>query len=191
MYQVGKSEVDLMNKLKLRFFAKWLIGNFDAKEHIMKTVSFLKLTIILFVGSAFTASAASLPYRGFEPNGGGKSVLLLSGTKQEKYLVVEKGTALGFDVVGPTTVKIRTRAEFKSNASKIAYEGQVWEGEHLLVDRKVNASISKLTLPGQNVGIYNARDLIFKVPTGKHTYRLWIISDKIERFYTRFFSTGK
>jgi hypothetical protein len=191
VYQVGKSEVDLMNKLKLRYSAKWLIGNFNAKEHKMRPASIFKLTIILFVGLAFAANAANVLYQRFEPIGGVKSALLQSGTKQEKYFVVEKGTTFGFDVVGPTTVKIRTRAEFKSNASKIAYEGQVWEGEHLLVDRKVNASISKLTLPGQNVGIYNARDLIFKVPTGKHTYRLWIISDKIERFYTRFFSTGK
>jgi hypothetical protein len=153
----------------------------------MKTVSFLKLTIIIFAGSAITANAANLLYRGFEPIDGGKSVLLQSGTKQEKYFVVEKGTTLGFDVVGPTTVKIRTRAEFKADASKIAYEGQVWEGEHLLVDSKVKASISKLTLPGKNVGIYNARDLILKVPAGKHTYRILLISDKIDRYYTRFF----
>jgi hypothetical protein len=153
----------------------------------MKRVSILLLTITLSVGIAFASSGSKMTYKAFTPTGAATSALLQSGTKQVKYSVVEKGTTLSFDITGPATVKIRTRAEFKPDASNIAYEGQIWEGENLIVDRKVKASVSKLTLPGQNIGIFNARDLIIKVPDGKHSYRLWLISDKIDRYYTRFY----
>ena len=103
-----------------------------------------RLTIIMLVlllGMAANSQAASkVKYRAFTPSGAGKSAFAKSGDKQYKYFVVDKGTSFGFDVTGPATVKIRTRAAFKPNIKSLDYEIQIWEAERLISGRKVKAS---------------------------------------------------
>ena len=103
-----------------------------------------RLTIIMLVllmGIAGNSQAASkAKYRAFTPSGAGKSAFAKSGDKQYKYFVVDKGTSFGFDVTGPATVKIRTRAAFKPNIKSLDYEIQIWEAERLISGRKVKAS---------------------------------------------------
>lgn len=119
------------------------------------------------------------------------SVYLQSGAQQIKYYSVEKGSPLIFTIKGPTTLKIRTRAEYKHDDTELEYECQVWEDGNIVANRKVKASITKVTLPGLKVGIYNARDIMLKVPAGKHRYRLVLISDEIERYFTRFYKAAQ
>jgi hypothetical protein len=158
----------------------------------MRRTAFLILAFAFsFSGAAFGTKAAKVQYRVFAPSGAGKSVFLKSGTRLQKYSVIDKGTTLGFDVVGPTKVKIRTRAEFRPDVAEVTYEGQVWEGDRLVDGRKVKVPTSKLTLPGQSMGIGNARDIIMKVPKGKHSYRLWLTSEMVDRYYVRFYQTKR
>lgn len=153
----------------------------------MKKVALMVLTAtFLFAGITFGATAGATKYRSFTPTGAGKSVFLKSGGKQHKYFVIEKGIAMGFDISGPATIKIRTRAELKPGILNADYESQVWEADKLITGRKIKTQPSKLALEGQQIGIGLDRDIILKVPKGKHSYRLWLTSDKVERYYVQF-----
>jgi hypothetical protein len=105
--------------------------------------------------------------------------------------VAHKGTSYGFDVVGPTKIKIRTRAELKSGIKEGSYEIQVWEGDHLVEGRKVDTRPSALKLSSAVEMIGLTRSVTLKVPKGKHSYRLWIQSDKFDKFYLRFYQEKK
>jgi hypothetical protein len=153
----------------------------------MKRIAIQALALLfLFYGMSF---GTNTKYRVFAPSSTVKSVFLKSGAKQYKYYVAEKGTSLGFDVTGPTKVKIRTRGEFRPGVTDAEYQIQVWEGDHLVEGRKARAKVSMLTVPGGSGGIGLARTVILKVPKGKHSYRLWVTSDKLDRFYLRFYQT--
>jgi hypothetical protein len=152
----------------------------------MNKVAALFLTICLsFSGISLAADTTAISYQIFKPSGAGKSQMVQSGVKQYKYYVVDRGASFGFDVTGPTKVKVYTRAEFKAGVSDLSYEIQVWEGDRLVKGRKVKATPSALLANGQKLGL--ARSVIFDVPAGKHSYRLWIVSDKADKYYARFY----
>lgn len=155
----------------------------------MKKLVLLLLTVaILTGGSAFAAKAK---YKAFSPTGAGKGLFLKSKTDQHKYFVVDKGTSFGFDVVGPTKVKIRIRAAMKSGVSLSEYEMQVWEGDQLIRGQKVKAKASLLTAEAENTGVGVSRTMVITVPKGKHSYRLWVTSTNTDKFYTRFYQVKK
>jgi len=155
----------------------------------MKKNALLILAIVVL--TAGTSLGAKVVYRLFTPSGAGKSVFLKSGDKKHKYFLVEKGNTLGFDVVGPTTVKVRTRAELRSGVTADNYEIQIWEGDRLIEGRKAKTAPSKLILEGQDGAVGLSRTVIVKVPRGKHSYRLWLASDNIDKFYARFYQVKK
>lgn len=153
----------------------------------MKKIGVVVLTVLF--GIAGNSLAQNANYRAFTPTGGGKSVVIQSGAKKLKYYTVDKGTSFGFDVTGPAKVKIRTRAAVKPGVKDFGYEIQVWEADHLVEGRKVKTAPSVLRVENQDIGM--ARDIFFVVPKGKHTYRLWVVSDKADQFYTRFYKTPR
>ena len=155
----------------------------------MKKIGILLLAV--FVLASGTSFAAKIKYKAFTPSGAGKSLFLKSKTDQHKYFVVDKGTSFGFDIVGPTTIKIRTRAEVKAGVSMADYEMQVWEGDNLVKGRKVKAKPSLLTAEGQKSGVGVVRTMIVKVPKGKHSYRLWMTSSNTDKLYARFYQAKK
>jgi hypothetical protein len=145
-------------------------------------------TVLLVSGCLYAADTTTTAYNVFTPTGAGKNVLIKSGARQYNYFVVEKGVSFGFDITGPDKIKIHTRAEFKPGLKDVGYEIQVWEANHLIKGRKVNATPSALTFNNQALGL--SRDIIIDVPEGVHKYRLWITSDQADRYYTRFYQTN-
>jgi hypothetical protein len=154
----------------------------------MKKVTIILLAILLGV-SGNSIAAKKSRYRAFTPSGAGKSVFVKSGARQYKYFIVEKGASFGFDVTGPTTVRIRTRAELKPDVKNPNYEIQVWEGDNMVTGRKVKTGPSKLLVDNKNIGV--ARTVFVKVPRGRHSYRLWMTSDKIDNYYVKFYRIRK
>jgi hypothetical protein len=154
----------------------------------MKKVTIILLAILLGV-SGNSIAAKKSKYRAFTPSGAGKSVFVKSGAKQYKYFIVEKGTSFGFDVTGPTTVRIRTRAELKPDVKNPNYEIQVWEGDRMATGRKVKTAPSKLLVDNQSIGL--ARTVFVKVPKGRHSYRLWMTSDKVDKYFVKFYRLRK
>ncbi len=154
----------------------------------MKKVTIILLAILLGVSGSSIAAKKS-KYRAFTPSGAAKSVFVKSGAKQYKYFIVEKGTSFGFDVTGPTTVRIRTRAELKPDVKNPSYEIQVWEGDRMATGRKVKTAPSKLLVDNQSIGL--ARTVFVKVPKGRHSYRLWMTSDKVDKYYVKFYRLRK
>ncbi len=155
----------------------------------------MRKTGLLFLAFTFLltglSSGAKISYRVFKPTGAGEGVFLKSGEKQHRYFAVKKGTSFGFEAVGPTTIKIRTRAELPQNVKEGAYEVQVWEGDKLVAGRKAQSRPSALTLNAQVERIGLSRAIVIHVPRGKHSYRLWITSDKYNTFYARFYQEKK
>jgi hypothetical protein len=159
------------------------------RSYRMNKISTIVMAIVFSIaGSLFAADTTGVVYKVFTPTGAGKSVLVKSGDKQLKYFVVEKGVSFGFNVTGPIKVKIMTRAEFKPGLKDLNYEIQTWEANHLVKGRKAKTTPSALSLGSLNIGL--ARDMIIEVPEGTHSYRLWITSDKTDRYYVRFYQTG-
>jgi hypothetical protein len=154
-----------------------------------KAVVFFLAFVFLSGGISFAAKATK--YRAFTPNSAGKSIFLKSATSQRKYFMVDKGTSFGFNAVGPAKVRIRTRAEFATGIKEVDYEIQVWEGDRLIDGRKVKSKPSLLVADGLKTGIGVARSLVITVPKGKHSYRLWIVSEKANKIYARFYQTRK
>jgi hypothetical protein len=152
-----------------------------------KTAAFILAICLLFTGISFAADTTAVSYKVFKPTGAGMSLLVQSGTKQFKYYIVSRGTSFGFDVTGPTKVKVYTRAEFKTGIKEQSYEIQVWEADRLVKGRKVKATPSALLANSQILGL--SRSVIFDVPAGQHSYRLWMISDKADKYYIRFYQT--
>ena len=71
------------------------------------------------------------------------------------------------------------------------FEIQVWEGDKLVAGKKVKSSKSKLNSVINNVSIGVARDIFFKVPKGKHNYKIKILSEDSKKFYARFYQEKK
>jgi len=143
---------------------------------------------VLLSGIAF---GAKTQYRVFRPSGATESVFLKSGEKQFKYFAIKKGASFGFEAVGPTIVKIRTRAELLPIVKEGEYKIEVWEGDKLIAGRKASTRTSAITLNSQMEKIGIARTVVIKVPKGKHAYRLWVTSDKFGTFYARFYQEKK
>jgi hypothetical protein len=154
-----------------------------------KAVVFFLAFVFLSGGTSFGAKA--LKYRAFTPNSAEKSVFLKSAKSQRKYFIVNKGTSFGMNVVGPAKVRIRTRAEIAAGIQEVDYEFQVWEGDRLIDGRKVKSKPSLLVADGLKTGIGVARSIIISVPKGKHSYRLWIVSDKTNKIFARFYQSKK
>jgi hypothetical protein len=159
----------------------------------MKKIALLIIALVFIAtGISFAANdTLETTYYAFTPDPTAPSVLLKSGDKQYKYYVIQKGTSFGFDIVGPNEIDISTRAELKTGVDVPEYEIQVWEADRLVESRKVTSKPSMLTLANQKVGVGVSRDAIFVVSPGKHSYRLWITSDKTDKYYARFYQTIK
>jgi hypothetical protein len=153
-----------------------------------KLVIFVLAIAILVGGSAF---AAKTKYKAFTPTGAGKGLFLKSKTDQHKYFAVNKGTSFGFDVVGPTKIKVRTRPAMKAGVALAEYEMQIWEGDKLIKGLKAKCKASTLTAEGESNGVGVAKTLTIIVPKGKHSYRLWVTSTNTDKFYTRFYQAKK
>lgn len=151
----------------------------------MRKIGLLLLTFIFLFSEA--SFGAKTNYKVFRPTGAGESVFLKSGGKQYKYFTVKKGASFGFEAIGPTKIKIRTRAELIPAVKDGSYEIQVWEGDQLITGRKTNTRASVLSLNAQVDRIGLSRAIVLSVPKGKHSYRLWITSDKYSTFYARFY----
>ncbi len=150
----------------------------------MKRLTIIML-VLLFGAAGSSLAATKAKYRAFTPTGAGKSAFAKSGDKQYKYFIVDKGTSFGFDVTGPATVKIRTRAAFKPAVKSLDYEIQIWEAERLVSGRKVKASPATILIDNQNVGL--SRTVFVKVPKGRHSYRLWLSSAQADKYFARFY----
>jgi hypothetical protein len=155
----------------------------------------MRRTGLLLLAFVFLLSGmsygAKTKYRIFKPSGVGEGVFLKSGEKQFRYFAIKKGTSFGFEEIGPTKIKIRTRAELLPNVKDGSYEIQVWEGDKLVAGRKASTRSSALSLNSQMDKIGLSRTIVIKVPKGKHSYRLWITSDKYSTFYARFYHEKK
>jgi hypothetical protein len=152
-----------------------------------KIVTVASAIAFLLGGDAFAADTTTVVYNFFSPTGAGKSVQINTGAKSYKYFIAEKGSSFGFDVTGPTKVKILTRAEFKTGQNELSYEIQTWEGDHLIKGRKVKTTPAAFLFNNANLGL--GRGIILDVPAGKHSYRLWITSDLADTYYLRFYQT--
>jgi hypothetical protein len=153
-----------------------------------KLVIFLLAFAIMAGGSAF---AAKTKYKAFTPTGAGKGLFLKSKTDQHKYFVVNKGTSFGFDITGPTKIKIRTRPAMKTGVALSEYEMQIWEGDKLIKGLKAKCKASMLTVEGETNSVGVAKSLTIAVPKGKHSYRLWVTSANTDKFYSRFYQVKK
>jgi hypothetical protein len=157
----------------------------------MKKILMLLVTMAFLLSGTAFAAKSKVTYRAFTPNNTAKSAFLKSSDGQRKYFILEKEVSFGFDVVGPNTIKLKTRAELKPGAKSANYEIQVWEADHLIEGRKVNVIASDLKLDGRLDPIGKARTIVFKVPKGKHSYRIWAKSDQADRYYIRFYQAKK
>lgn len=159
-----------------------MIRSFKMKKYIVFLLAFL------FMMNGRTPLAESkINYRAFSPSEAGKSVFLKSGTKQYKYFELGVGQTMEFTVKGPTRIKIRTRAALGNNLSSGDYEVSIWEGDKIKTGRKVGTKKSKLTVKDGNHPAGLAKDVIFKVPKGSHKYKVVIESEKIDKFFLRFY----
>ncbi len=164
-----------------------MIRSFEMKRF---SVCFLAI-LFLFSGQHLLAeSKTKTKYKAFKPSRAGESVFLKSDSKRYRYYVLEEGKAIYLDVTGPTKIKLRTRADLGSVKSG-DYDLYVWEGKELIAGRKAETSKSKLILDGTNEHVGLARDVFFNVPRGKHTYSISTRSEKINKFYLRFYQEKK
>ena len=156
----------------------------------MKKIVIFILAFAFLAGSS-TFAVTKTKYKAFTPTGAEKGLFLKSKNSQHKYFIVNKGMSFGFDIVGPTKVKIRTRAAMKAGVNQASYEIQVWEGDKLIKGRKASAKGSSITADGESNGIGYARTLVISVPKGKHSYRLWMTSENTDKLYARFYQAKK
>jgi len=150
-------------------------------------------TIIIAILVTFfnSAIAGKIKYKAFTPDGAGKHEFLKSGDKKYKYFLAEAGQGIEFFIKGPTKGKIRIRPAIEKGKKSVEFEIQVWEGDKLVVGKKVKSSKSKMNSAASNVSIGVARDIFFKVSKGKHNYKIKILSEDSKKFYTRFYQKKK
>ena len=157
----------------------------------MKKCSVLVLALLLAFYSQPAFAKPKTVYRAFAPTEAGKSVMLKSNSKQYKYFELQRGSSMSFEVTGPTKVKIRTRAILPSNASAGQYNIAVWEGTKIRAGRKAEVSQSKVIIENVVSRIGTARDVIIKVPKGKHGYIVTFQSDSVDKLLLRFYQQKK
>ncbi len=156
----------------------------------MRKFSAILLAVCLTAGSTTLFAKPKTNYKAFSPSDNGKSVMLKSDSKQYRYFVLEKGESIGFEVKGPTRVKIRTRALLPEKASSGDYSVIVWEGEKSRGGRKVSVTASKVNIDGTGkVGV--ARDIFIKVPRGKHKFSVTVQSENVDKVFLRFYQEKK
>lgn len=153
---------------------------------------FLLLNIVFFLlmtSISFAAPKKKITYHAFAPNGVKNAIFLKTGAKRYSYYEVERGSTLDFEIVGPVLIKIDTRAQITYDSIREKYQIQLWEGDSLRASRKVEAALAPVSGADRKFGI--ARSLTYKSPAGKHSYRLWLVSDKIGEYYVRFYQQVK
>ncbi len=153
-----------------------------------KSIIFCMTILMLALG---TAIAAKTKYRVFRPDGAGKHEFLQSDGKKYKYFALQQGQVIDFKVTGPTRVKIRVRPGLEGGIKSADFEVQVWEGEKLAAGRKANSKKSKLQTDAKGLDIGLARDLFFRVPKGKHNYKVTVVSSNVKKSYLRFYQEKK
>ncbi len=156
----------------------------------MKKFSILILAISFLFNGQQVLAQSKTKYRAFKPSKAGDSVFLKSGTRSLRYYVLEAGKTMYLEVTGPTRIKLRSRASLGLVDSG-DYDLYVWEGKELIASRKVGTSKSKLIIDGTSEYVGLARDIFFKVPRGTHTYSISARSEKIDKFYLRFYRQKK
>lgn len=148
----------------------------------------IALIVTVSIASGYQLSEAAKPvYKAFAPPDAGKSAMLKSGVKTYKYYEIESGKPVSITVKGPTRIKIRTRALLTGNIDAGDYRMTVWEGDRVRAGRKASTKPSKLTVAESQGQVGMARDLIFKVPEGTHSYTISFQSDRISKYYLRFY----
>jgi hypothetical protein len=156
----------------------------------MKNLSICFLAILFLFNGQHLLAESKTKYKAFKPSKAGDSVFLKSDLKRYRYYVLEEGEAMYLDVTGPTRIKLRSRANL-GRVESGDYDLYVWEGKKLIAGRKVGTSKSKLKIDGTDKHAGLARDIFFKVPKGKHTYSIMARSEKLDKFYLRFYQQKK
>lgn len=156
----------------------------------MKRFSVCFLVFLFLFGGQHLLAQSKTNYKAFKPSRAGDGVFLKSDSKRYRYYVLEEGKAIYLDVTGPAKIKLRTRADLGGLKSG-DYDLYVWEGKELIAGRKAETSKSKLTLDGTKETVGLARDIFFEVPRGNHIYSISARSEKIDRFYLRFYQEKK
>jgi hypothetical protein len=156
----------------------------------MKRFSIYFLVISFLFGGQHLLAQSKTKYKAFKPSRAGDGVFLKSDSKRYRYYVLEEGKAIYLDVTGPAKIKLRSRADLGGLKSG-DYDLYVWEGKELIGGRKAETSKSKLILDGANEHVGLARDIFFKVPRGNHIYSISARSEKIDKFYLRFYQEKK
>ena len=153
----------------------------------MKKSFIYAIAILLLAFGIAVAAKSKIKYRVFAPGGAEKKTFVKLNEKKYSYFELEKGKTIGFDVTGPTRVKIKTRALLPAALKSGSYEIQIWEGDKLITGRKAQAGVSKATIDNLSGQVGIGKNLKFKVPRGKHSYRVWIKSDDTDKFMVRFY----
>ncbi len=157
------------------------------KRFVLMNIIFLFLAASL----SFGAPKKTVKYHAFAPRGVGKAVFLKAGAKSYGYFEVVKGKTIDFELMGPTKIKITSRAELRPNSKNSEYQMQIWEGDSLRVGRKAKTVKSDVIIEGQKLEIGLGRSVELSVPKGKHVYRLWFTSDNTDKYYVRFYQEVK
>lgn len=147
--------------------------------------------VIVFLLTFVTAEAGKINYRVFRPGGAGKYEFLKSDGKKYKYFILEQNQGIDFDISGPTRAKIRVRPGLEGGIKSADFEIQVWQGDKLIAGRKANSLKSKLNSDTKGIDIGLARDIFFKVPKGKHSYKIKVVSSNVKKSYVRFYQEKK
>lgn len=160
------------------------------RSYEMKKLSVCLLAILFLFNGQHLRAESKTKYKAFKPSRAGDSVFLKSDLKRYRYYVLEEGQAMYLDITGPTRIKLRSRASLDRIDSG-DYDLYVWEGKKLIAGRKAGTSKSKLKIDGTDKQVGLARDIFFKVPKGKHTYSIMARSEKLDKFYLRFYQQKK
>lgn len=160
------------------------------RSYEMKKLSICFLAILFLFNGQHLLAESKTKYKAFKPSKAGESVFLKSDLKRYRYYVLEEGQAMYLDVSGPTRIKLRSRASL-GRIDSGDYDLYVWEGEKLIAGRKAETSKSTLKIDGTDNQVGLARDIFFKVPKGKHTYSIMAKSEKLDKFFLRFYQQKK
>jgi hypothetical protein len=165
-----------------------LAGAMIRRCDMRRSFFYSAVALLLMFG---TGLAGKINYRVFKPEGGDKHEFLKSDGKKYKYFILEQNRVIEFNVSGPTRAKIRVRPGLEGGIKSADFEIQIWENDKLIAGRKANSRKSRLSTNNKGVDIGLARDIFFKVPRGKHSYKIRVVSSNIKKFYVRFYQEKK
>lgn len=94
--------------------------------------------------------------------------------KLSKYYVADEDNPLELDIIGPTTIKGYSRVNFNSKMKgKIKYSFDIYEDGKLITTESASSSKSDYYYKNNPKLVPSIADIFrFRVPAGKHTYRI-------------------